>query len=76
MPDPKVWKVYEGREMVAAVKYAEDAAAVVGLGPARTVKCHGRIVFRGPIDEESGVDAADSYDAAAAVMHRRAAGHK
>lgn len=76
MSDKKEWKVYQGKEMVAATVFAEDAAALVGMGGERTVKFRGRIVFRGPIDEESGVDASDSWDGAAAVMWERAREHQ
>lgn len=71
MADRKQWKVYDGSGMIAATAYAEDAAALVGMGGERTVKRAGRIVFRGPVDEESGVDASDSWDGAAEVMVAR-----
>ncbi len=75
MADKKEWKVYRNGKMVAATAHPEDAAAIVGMGGEATVKFRGRIVFRGPVDEESGVDAADSWDAAAGVMSDRAWKH-
>lgn len=77
MSDRKVWKVYRDADgpMVAACAYAEDAAAVVGMSQG-VVRVDGRIVFRqssevgNPADD---VDAADSWDGAAKLMHERRA---
>ena len=71
---PLIWKVYSEprggkREYVAACRYAEDAAAVVGSSDGGIVKCHGTVVFRQGCDE---VDAAASWDGAADIMYQRA----
>lgn len=78
--DNKVFKVYRhgSSRMTAATEHAEDAAALVGMSGG-VVKAYGRIVFRqghevgNELDE---VDAADSWDEAAAVMYRRVRAHR
>lgn len=64
------WTVHRGTEFVAKCRYAEDAAAVVGLyGEGAVVKAnHGRIVWR---EMHEPTSAADSYDMAADLMRQR-----
>lgn len=59
------YKIYTSRgEYVAACKYAEDAACVVGnQGTGATVKANGRIVYR--TVEMSADGLSDSFDAIA-----------
>jgi len=63
-----VWKVYSGRELVAATMYAEDAALVVGNTAEGRVKADGRIVWR---EGRETIPACDYVDRAAAVMTDR-----
>jgi hypothetical protein len=76
MSSPLVWKVYtstrEAAEMVGAVKYAEDAAALAAVTAEAFVKVDGRIVWR---EGSEGQSAGDSYDWAAEVMRSRRAAH-
>lgn len=63
-----IWKIYRGRELVAATHYAEDAAAVVSNTADGRVKADGRIVWREGHEEKS---AGESYDWAANTMNNR-----
>lgn len=62
------WKVYRGKEYVAACKYAEDAAAMVSLAGGTVKHGHGLLVWTEGSEEFS---AGDSYDRAAQIMERR-----
>lgn len=62
-------KVYRKGEYVASLKYFEDAAAVAGMSPGSVVKWQGEKVIW--IEGEEKVDAADSWDRAAAIMSQR-----
>lgn len=60
------FKVYRGKEYVAACKYAEDAAAVAALTPDSIVKYdHSLVVWR---EGHETFSAGNSYDQAASVM--------
>lgn len=67
------WKVYRDGEYVAAFKYAEDAAAFVSITGGNVREGHraARTVWREGAEKFS---AAESYDAAAEIMHERADG--
>lgn len=67
-----VWKVYRDHEYRAAVKYPEDAAALVAaLGDGTVLRHgHGRIVWREGSEE---FPAGESYDRFADVVTARAA---
>lgn len=63
------WKVYRGKEYVAACKYAEDAAAIVMLTGSGTIKHgHGLTVWT---EGQEAFSAGESYDGAAQIMHER-----
>jgi len=68
MASPLVFKVYNDGEHIAALRFAEDAAVVVGNTGAGTVKVDGRIVWR---EGKEDFLAGDSFDRAADVMHSR-----
>ena len=69
MSSPLVWKVYSPTEQVGAVRYAEEAAALVSLyGDGGQVKVDGRIVWREGRESQT---AGESFDFAAGVMHGR-----
>lgn len=62
------WKVYRDGEYVGSCKYAEDAAALVGVSGGTVKHGHSLIVWREGAEEFS---AADSYDGAALIMEQR-----
>jgi hypothetical protein len=68
LSSPLVWKVYNSGEHVASLRFAEDAAMVVGNTGEGIVKVDGRIVWREGREE---MPACDYVDAAADVMIRR-----
>ena len=72
MPASPRWKVYsEDNEFIGALKYPEDAAAMVALRGSGTVRDgHRRVVWR---EGAEAFAAGDSYDGAAAVINERAA---
>lgn len=63
-----VWKVYRDGEYVAACKYAEDAAALVSNFGGVVKHEHKLVVWTEGAEE---FVAGESYDGAAAVMHKR-----
>ena len=65
---PLIWKVYRDGEMVASLRYAEEAAAVVALGGAAVIKVNGRIVWR---EGREAQPAGESYDYVAALCRAR-----
>ncbi len=62
-------------EYIGCTKYAEDAAALVGLqGPGAKVKHgHRKVIWDEGLET---VLAADSYDGAAEIMHKRIEGEQ
>jgi hypothetical protein len=69
MASALVWKVYgTAGEHVASLRYAEDAALIVGNTPDGVVKVDGRIVWR---EGHEQVTACDNVDLAADWMGRR-----
>lgn len=64
------FKIYNGKEYVAACKYAEDAAALVAvLGEGASIRYgHSLVVWREGQEFES---AGESYDGAAETMFAR-----
>jgi hypothetical protein len=67
-PTP-MFKVYRGKEYVAACKYAEDAAALVGCGCGTVIKHgHGLTLWT---EGSEAFPAGESYDRAAEVMFGR-----
>ena len=66
------WKVYRDGVYVASCKYAEDAAAIIGMsncGDIRDGRNALKIVWR---EGREAFSAADSYDQVAKVVHNRA----
>lgn len=65
-----LWKVYRGREYVAACRYPEDAAAVVAVAPTDAVIRfrHRLVVWR---EGAEAFSAGESYDRAAEIMQSR-----
>lgn len=63
------FKVYRGKEYVAACKHAEDAAALVAISCGGTIK-HGHtlVVWR---EGQEAFSAGESYDGAAQIMRQR-----
>ena len=68
MSSPLEFKVYSATDMVGAVRYAEDAALIVGNTDGGTVKWQGRIVWREGREEWG---AGESYDGTAEVIWSR-----
>lgn len=68
MSTPK-WKVYRDGEYIAACKYPEDAAALVGVATSGIVKYEHKLVVWTEGAEE--IAAGDSYDGAAEIMRGR-----
>lgn len=68
MASALIWKVYNGAEHVGSLRYAEDAAVVVGNTSEGTVKADGRIVWHEGREE---VPACDFVDMAADIMIKR-----
>lgn len=62
------YKVYRNGEYIGCAKYAEDAAALVGVGGDIIKVDHRHIVWR---EGAEAFSAADSYDEAAAVIFQR-----
>jgi hypothetical protein len=62
------FKVYREGEYIGALKYAEDAAAVVSLAGSLIKYDHGKTIWREGHEE---VSAGESYDRAAAIMLNR-----
>lgn len=65
------FKVYRNGEYVAACKYAEDAAAIAGMYTGTEVRYGHRAKDRIFLEGSEEVNAADSWDGAAAIMHQR-----
>jgi len=67
------FKVYrDGKDYVAALKYAEDAAQIASMHPGAIVKHDGRIVWR---EGKEVVSGADSVDQAAEIILERCRQH-
>ena len=62
------FKIYREGEYVAACKYAEDAAAIVGVSGGLVKYDHGRVIWR---EGEELIEASQSYDEAGAIMVKR-----
>jgi len=69
---PLAYKVYRGGKLVAATRWAEEAAAILALGNGGLVKVDGRLVYRQGVDGDAG----DSFDAAAGIMLDRRREHE
>jgi hypothetical protein len=66
------FKIYRGKEYVAACKYAEDAAILVAASGGVVRFGHGLIVWREGFE---AVSAGESYDFAADTMQQRIDAH-
>jgi hypothetical protein len=75
MASPLVWKVFKGKQLVGATRYAEEAAALVSLQSDGIVRADGRIVWREGYSAGRDGHAGVSYDDAAKVMVMRRANH-
>jgi len=65
------FKIYRDGEYIGCTKFAEDAAALVGLYGNGIVKYeHSFIVWR---EGQEEIEAGESYDRAAAIMNERLA---
>ena len=60
------YKVYRGKEYIAACKYAEDAAAMVSLAGGTVKYGHNLLVWKEGAEQ---IQAGESYDGAARIMH-------
>lgn len=66
------WKVYrfgKSGEYIGACKYAEDAAALAAIVGAAVIKWNHRLIVW--TEGAEAFSAAESYDRAADIMHRR-----
>lgn len=64
------YKVYRGKEYVAACKHPQDAAVLVGYQPDGTVRLHHKQVLYRNGEEHDG-DALESFDQAAVTISTR-----
>jgi len=66
---PKYKVISPDGDYVAACRYAEDAANLVGIyGPGAKIKLDGRIIWREGSEE---ISAGDSFDRAREIIHGR-----
>ncbi len=65
------FKVYRNGEYVASCKFAEDAAAIVGMSGGQIKLHHKQILFDSAKDS---IDAGDSWDAVASLVISRLPG--
>jgi hypothetical protein len=66
------FKVYRDGELVAACRYAEEAAGIIAVSNSGVIKVNGRIVWR---EGEEDQAAWESYDYVAEVIARRVRAH-
>lgn len=63
------FQVYRGSELMAATRYAEDAAMCIASGTGNRVRYGDQVVWR---EGQEIITAAESYDKASDIMNNRA----
>lgn len=65
MASPLIYKLYDGKRLIASFRHAEEAAVIIALRGKGVIKWEGRIVWR---ENEYGQNAEDGYDFVAATV--------